>query len=376
MITTKPFTFDRVIRMIIGLTVLLLLFLLLKRLSNVLLPFIIAWLLAYMLDPIVRFFQYKLKLRNRLISVVLTILFAGGVLTGLGFIIVPLVSSEIAKLYEITSTYSKSLNIDTFLPVAWQNEISKYFLSIDVNTLLQNESVMDFLKKVAPQVWDILNGSLSLLLGLTVVIIIFLYMFFILLEYERVTDGMINIIPPKYRPLITEIIFDMEQGMNRYFRGQALVAFIVGVLCAIGFSIINLPMAVLFGLLIGVLTLVPYLKVVALVPGMLLGFLQSVETGQNYGTILLSIAVVFFIVQAIEDIAISPIIMGKVTGLNPAVILLALSIWGSLMGVLGLIIALPLTTLIISYYKRFVLNVAPKNELVEDSSLVRKKATE
>jgi len=368
MISTKPFTFDRVIRLIIGLAVLVLLFLLLKRLSNVLLPFIIAWLLAYMLDPIVRFFQYRLKLRNRLISVILTILLAGGVITGLGYIIVPLISSEIAKLYEITSTYSKSLNIDTFLPIAWQNEISQYFLSIDVQALLQNESILEFLKKVAPQVWEILNGSLSLLLGLTVVIIIFLYMFFILLEYERVTEGMVKIIPPKYRPLITEILHDMEVGMNRYFRGQALVAFIVGVLCAIGFSIINLPMAVFFGLFIGVLTLVPYLKVVALVPGLLLGFLQSVETGQNYGAILLSIVVVFFIVQAIEDIAISPIIMGKVTGLNPAVILLALAIWGSLMGMLGLIIALPLTTLVISYYKRFVLNIEP-NEVGEPKSL-------
>ncbi len=365
MISTKPFTFDRVIRLIIGLTVLVLLFLLLKRLSNVLLPFIVAWLLAYMLDPIVRFFQYRLRLRNRLISVVLTILTAGGVLTALGFIIVPIVSDEIAKLYEITSTYSKSLNIDTFLPVALQNEISQYFLSIDVNALLQNQSVMDFLKKVAPQIWNILNGSLSLLLGLTVVIIIFLYMFFILLEYERVTEGMVRIIPPKYRPLITEILHDLEVGMNRYFRGQALVAFIVGVLFSIGFSIINLPLAVLFGLLIGVLTLVPYLKVVAIVPGLLLGFLQSIETGQNYGSILLGIVIVFFIVQAIEDIAISPIIMGKVTGLNPAVILLALSIWGSLMGMLGLIIALPLTTLVISYYKRFVLNVEP-TEIEED----------
>jgi len=365
MISTKPFTFDRVIRLIIGLTVLVLLFLLLKRLSNVLLPFIVAWLLAYMLDPIVRFFQYRLRLRNRLISVVLTILTAGGVLTALGFIIVPIVSDEIAKLYEITSTYSKSLNIDTFLPVALQNEISQYFLSIDVNVLLQNQSVMDFLKKAAPQIWNILNGSLSLLLGLTVVIIIFLYMFFILLEYERVTEGMVRIIPPKYRPLITEILHDLEVGMNRYFRGQALVAFIVGVLFSIGFSIINLPLAVLFGLLIGVLTLVPYLKVVAIVPGLLLGFLQSIETGQNYGSILLGIVIVFFIVQAIEDIAISPIIMGKVTGLNPAVILLALSIWGSLMGMLGLIIALPLTTLVISYYKRFVLNVEP-TETEED----------
>ena len=360
MISTKPFTFDRVIRLIIGLTVLVLIFLLVKRLSNVLLPFMIAWLLAYMLDPVVRFFQYRLKFRNRLLSVIVTILLAGGVITGLGFIIVPLISNEIAKLYEITSTYSKNLNIDSFLPIAWQNEISKYFLTIDVQSLLQNQNMMDFLKKVAPQIWDILNGSLNMLLGLTVVIIIMLYMFFILLEYERVTEGMIRIIPQKYRPLITEILHDMEVGMNRYFRGQALVSFIVGVLFAIGFSIVGLPMAIFFGLFCGLLTMVPYLKMVAIVPAALLGFLQSVEMGQNYGSVLIGIVIVFIIIQVFEDLLLTPSIMGRVTGLNPAVIMLALSIWGSLMGMIGLIIALPLTTLIISYYKRFVLNNEPE----------------
>jgi predicted PurR-regulated permease PerM len=310
-----------------------------------------------MLDPIVRFFQYKLKLRNRLLSVITTIILASGLATGLGFITIPLISNEIAKLYEITSTYSQNLNIDTFLPVAWQNEISKYFLSMDFQSMIQNENMMDFLKKVAPQIWDILNGSISMLLGLTVVIIIFLYMFFILLEYERVTEGMIKIIPQKYRPLITEILHDMEVGMNRYFRGQALVSVIAGLLFSIGFSIIGLPMAIFFGLFCGLLTMVPYLKVVAIVPAALLAFLQSVETNQNYGSVLIGIIVVFVIVQAIEDLLLTPSIMGRVTGLNPAVIMLALSIWGSLMGMLGLIIALPLTTLVISYYKRFVLKI-------------------
>lgn len=219
---------------------------------------------------------------------------------------------------------------------------------------------MDFLKKVAPQIWNILNGSVSMLLGLTVVIIILLYMFFILLEYERVTDGMIRIIPQKYSPLITEILHDLEVGMNRYFRGQALVSFIVGVLFAIGFSIVGLPMAIFFGLFCGLLTMVPYLKVVAIVPAALLGFLQSVEMGQNYGSVLIGIVIVFVAIQVIEDLLLTPGIMGRVTGLNPAVIMLALSIWGSLMGMIGLIIALPLTTLVISYYKRFVLHMEPE----------------
>ncbi|OIP83033.1 MAG: hypothetical protein AUK44_06205 [Porphyromonadaceae bacterium CG2_30_38_12] len=364
MITDKPFTFDRVIRLLIGITILFLVFLLLKRLSDVLLPFIVAWLLAYMLDPIVRFFQYKLKFRNRLISVMSTLVLVVGVISGFAYIALPLVSNEITKLYGILSTYAGNISIDDFLPIAWQNEISEYLLSLDFQNLLQSETIMSFLKTVAPQIWNILNGSLNMMLGLTVLIIVFLYMFFILLEYERVTEGMIKIIPNKYRPLITEILQDLEVGMNRYFRGQALVAILVGVLFSVGFSIIQLPLAIVFGLFCGLLTLVPYLKVVAIVPAALLGFLQSAETHQPFTNILIGIAIVFVVVQIIEDLLLTPSIMGKVTGLNPAVILLALSVWGSLMGMLGLIIALPLTTLVISYYKRFVLEDNQKEEQV------------
>jgi len=149
--------------------------------------------------------------------------------------------------------------------------------------------------------------------------------------------------------------------MNRYFRGQALIALIVGILFTIGFSIIGLPLAIIMGMLIGLLTMVPYLKAIALIPTLMLGLLQSFETGQSFGSILIGIAIVYIIIQLLEDLFLTPRIMGKVTGLNPAVILLSLSIWGSLMGMVGLIIALPVTTLIISYYKRFVLNENENN---------------
>jgi predicted PurR-regulated permease PerM len=187
-------------------------------------------------------------------------------------------------------------------------------------------------------------------------VIVFLYLIFILIDYEKVTKGMFDIIPGKYRGLITEIIQDLEQGMNRYFRGQALVAIIVSVLFCIGFSIVGLPLAIAMGLFLGVLNLVPYLKTIAIVPGTFLAFLQSVETGQSFLSVMLWLVAIFMFIQVIEDMFLVPKIMGKVTGLNPAIILLSLSVWGSLMGMIGLIIALPLTTLIISYYKRFVLN--------------------
>ena len=143
--------------------------------------------------------------------------------------------------------------------------------------------------------------------------------------------------------------------MNRYFRGQSLIAFCVGVLLAIGFKIIDFPLAVTLGLFIGVLNLIPYLQTIGLVPMVLLSLLKSAETGENFWIIFGLSLLVLGIVQCIEDLYLTPRIMGKAMGLNPAIILLSLSVWGTLLGFIGLIIALPLTTLCLSYYKRFIL---------------------
>ncbi|MCE5332569.1 MAG: AI-2E family transporter [Bacteroidales bacterium] len=354
--TTRPYTFDRVVRIVIGLTVLVILFLLVKRLSDVLLPFLIAWLIAYLLQPIVSFFQYKLKFKSRILSIACTLLLFAGLLTGLIFVLTPLVSNEVQKLAEIISLYTQGITVDTIIPVAWQNEIRAYLSQLDIQSVLKDENLMLVIKKVAPQLWSLLNGSINVVLGLMAAVIVFLYLIFILIDYEKITSGVFEIIPGKYRTLITEIIHDLEAGMNRYFRGQALVALIVTVLFAIGFSIGGLPLSIVLALFLGVLNMVPYLKTIAIIPGLFLAFLQSAETGQSFLSIMIWLVAVFVVIQIIEDVLLVPNIMNKATGLNPAVILLSLSIWGSLMGMVGLIIALPLTTVIISYYKRFVLN--------------------
>lgn len=353
---SKPYTFDRVVRILIGLTVLISLFMLIGRLSDVLLPFLIAWLLAYLLQPFVVFFQHKLKFKSRVLSIVATLLLFFGLITGIIWMLAPVVSAEIQKISQLIVTYSQNLNVNSFLPATWHRQIQHYLSHLNFQTILKDQNIMDGIKRLAPQLWDFINGSLDFVLGFAVVIIVFLYLIFILLDYEKMSAAWFAIIPPKYKTLITEIILDLENGMNRYFRGQALIALIVGSLFIIGFSIIGLPLAIVMGLLIGLLNMVPYLKAVAIIPCLILGLLQSYETGQSYGSVLIGIAVVFILIQTIEDMLLTPKIMGKVTGLNPAVILLSLSVWGSLMGMVGLIIALPMTTLMISYYKRFVLD--------------------
>jgi predicted PurR-regulated permease PerM len=129
----------------------------------------------------------------------------------------------------------------------------------------------------------------------------------------------------------------------------------VGILFALGFSIIGLPLAVGFGLFVGLLNFVPYLQVISIPLAVLLALLRAAETGENFWGIFILVGIVYIVVQLIQDIFIVPRIMGHIMGLSPALILLSLSVWGYIAGFLGLIIALPVTTLILSYYKRYII---------------------
>ena len=115
------------------------------------------------------------------------------------------------------------------------------------------------------------------------------------------------------------------------------------------------PMAIGLGLFIGLLNMVPYLQLVGFIPTIILAIVKAADTGQNFWFIMLMALIVFAVVQIIQDTILTPKIMGHVTGLNSAIILLSLSIWGSLLGILGMIIALPMTTLLINYYQKYVI---------------------
>ena len=146
----------------------------------------------------------------------------------------------------------------------------------------------------------------------------------------------------------------MKRELNNYVRGQGLVALCMGIMFCIGFTIIGFPMAIGLGILIGILDLVPYLHTFALIPTAFLAMLKAADTGQNFWIVFGLALLVFIVVQAITDFIVTPKIMGKAMGLNPAILLLSLSIWGALLGFIGLIIALPLTTLLIAYWQRYI----------------------
>jgi predicted PurR-regulated permease PerM len=241
------------------------------------------------------------------------------------------------------------------IPHSIQEFLREHFTVDEIKGIVTQEGFIEGVKVAVPKVWDVIMQSIGVLSSILSMTMVALYTLFILLDYEKISGGWPNLLPESYRPFAIQLMADVEEGMNKYFRGQALVAFCVGVLFSIGFLIIDFPMAIGLGLFIGLLNMVPYLQLVGFIPTILLAIVKAADTGENFWFILFLALIVFAVVQMIQDSLLTPKIMGKVTGLNSAIILLSLSIWGSLLGVLGMIIALPMTTLMLTYYQRYII---------------------
>ncbi len=364
----KEITFDRFIRWTgIGLLVLAIL-LLMNYLSSVLLPFFIAWFMAYLLYPIVKFVQYKMHVPTRALSIIVTLIFVIAVVGGVVYLIIPPMIEQFQKLGELATKYIHNTAHITSIPETIQGWIQENQARID--DFFRSKDFTDALKTAMPQLFSFLGQTASVVISIVASLITLLYMFFILLDYEYLTENWIKIFPKKVRPFWSELMQDVERELNNYIRGQGLVALTMGVLFCIGFTIIDFPMAIGLGILIGILDLVPYLHTFALIPTALLALLKAADTGQNFWIILISAVAVFAIVQVIIDMIVTPKIMGKAMGLNPAILLLSLSVWGALLGFIGLIIALPLTTLLIAYYQRYVTRELDEDENSSETSVV------
>ena len=358
--TGKTITFDRFVRILGSILLVLAILALINYLSGVLLPFVIAWFLAYLLYPLVKFVQYKMHVPTRALSIIVTLTFVLLVLAGITWAIIPPMIGQFEKLGQLATDYiQKSAHIGN-IPEAiqqWTQEnrdaIEEFFRSKDFS---------EGLRTAMPKVFDVLGQTASVIISIVASMITLLYMFFILLDYEYLTENWIKIFPKKTRPFWRELMNDVERELNNYIRGQGLVALTMGVLFCIGFTIIDFPMAIGLGILIGIMDLVPYLHTFALIPTALLALLKAADTGQNFWWILISALAVFIIVQIIIDMVVTPKIMGKAMGLNPAILLLSLSVWGALLGFIGLIIALPLTTLLMAYYQRYITKENEENQ--------------
>lgn len=362
LISSKPFTLDRIVRIVIWVGVIWGLYLMIEYLSDVLIPFAIAALLAYIINPLVLFLQNTVRIKNRVIAVLISLLLVFALLFGITMIIVPLVSKDLSHMGDLIKSLAQDPHLDKkaqeYIPPSLWKRIDELIQEEEFQAFFHTDKftnlAVDTAKKILPNVIGLFNSVLHLLIGIMGLAIILLYLIFILLDYNKIMFQWTDLFPEQYHEIIKDVVKDFKSAMGSYFRAQTLIASLVGILFAVGFSIIGLPMAVIFGLMVGAMNMVPYLQNIAFVPASFFALVHSLETGQSFWVMMLLVLAVFAAVQLIQDAILTPKIMGDAIGLNPAIMLLSLSIWGKLLGLLGLIIALPMTFLIWSYYHRFL----------------------
>jgi len=422
----STYTFDRVVRMVLSAVVLVAVFLLIRYLSDVLLPFVAAVVLAYLLNPLVSLFEQKTGKRSTSVAITLSGLTLVG--ASLMVLIVPLMLSQVGRfqfdLIQLRndfgqattkttspSTEPRNPNADVSADVetdraveksafgwselreGWKlyrqdadtvtrperfallhRQIEDTYLGKQLDNLIEFSKsdqfsllMLETAKRVVKGGWSILNFGINLLLGLTGLIVVLLYLVFLLLDFPSYQKTWQTFLPPQYRDSIVEFLQQFDTAMRRYFRGQSLVAMLMAILFIIGFTLIGLPMAVPLGLLIGLLNMVPYLQTVGIVPAILLAGLRAVEHDSGFAISVVLTLCVFIVAQLIQDTLITPRVMGKATGLSPVAILLGVFIWGKLLGFLGLLLAIPLTCLMIAYYRRYVLLYATESARAVDT---------
>lgn len=354
-------------------------------LSPVLWPLAVAGILAYLLDPVVDYFERKGLSRSRAIVSVFAIalVIVIGVLAN---IVPPIVSQThefAARLPTIKTNVQQRVENWVNNPPDWfklikpdaksgesppvtstniapdLTDTNAPALPVDDGSSTRSptigektlQSATGWIAGFLPKAWSLVAGWFGILVGLALVPI---YAFYLLVEKRGIQSGWTNYLPVKDSTFKDELVFIL-QSINDYliafFRGQVLVAICDGILYGIGFLLIGLPYAILLGAAAMVLTIVPFIgAIIVFVTAMIIALVQFSDWKHP-----LLVVVVFGIVQTLEGLVISPRIMRGRVGLHPLTIIVAVMVGTTLLGgLLGGVLAIPLTAVLRVLMSRYV----------------------
>lgn len=350
--STHYWNIDRIMKLIIGLAIATAVILLIRYLSDVLLPFFVACFVAYLLQPLVELNRRLIHEKGRAIASLLSLLEVAAVVGGIIYLFLPQVIKEVdflsSIIHDVTSG-KRALPQEYVTLIEWVERVIK---PSDIQAQLANLHIDSLISKGS----SLLNESIEVVMDILGWVLTLIYVIFILIDYPQIVRGFKLIIPSKYRDKAMVVVKEVEVNMNHYFRGQGLVAFCAMIFYCIGFSIVGLPLAIPLGILVGILYMIPYFQYITLIPVAIICAIYSFSGDVTFISMMGKSILVYVVSQCTCDYIITPHVMGKEMGMNAAVILLSLSIWGSLLGIIGMIIALPVSSLIMTYYERYISN--------------------
>ena len=365
----QEITFDRFIRGTLFVALLALFVAGINWLSAVLLPFFAAWAIAWILAPVVNFLYVRCYIRPRFLAVILTLIGTTAIAVGALWLIVPPFLDGILHIKDALLRYLQNDSGHVVLPNWMQNLLQEWLDSLQLENKLKQGNVLQMLRTSLPHVWNVVQSTANVVISLASSAFALLYLVLLLADYDHYATIWLKYVPRSQRAFLEKLSNDVAHNMRGYFRGQMLVAISNGVMFSIGFWLIGLPMPVGMGIFVGVLSFIPYIQVLGILPAALLSLLQMADTGSSFWGMMALVFLVYVVVQVLQDTIFTPRIMGQIMGLSPAVVLLSLSVWGYIAGIIGLMVALPLTTLMLAYYQRYILEEPVQDESYTDETL-------
>ncbi|RAZ70273.1 AI-2E family transporter [Planococcus maitriensis] len=310
--------------------------------KTVVLPVVLALILYYLLRPVLRLLErFKIP---RIWGILIIFLGGIGLLTLLSVLVFPFLREQFQNLIEEFPDYFMRLlnNIDQFLR---NSLVGDYYRdsSFNIEALIATlpASIADTLQATVTGIITRVTSWISTITGviLSIVIVPFI-LFYLLKDGDKLPGYFLKLLPPRFRDDTREVLKDADKQLGAYIQGQLIVAFCIGVMVYIGFLIIGMDYALLLGALAMVTSIVPYIgPAIAITPAAIIALVTS-------PFMLVKLAIVWTVVQLVEGNLISPQVMGKTMYIHPVTIIFVLLTAGSLFGVVGVILGIPMYALL------------------------------
>jgi predicted PurR-regulated permease PerM len=322
----------------------------LYALRGVLTPIILAIFLAYVLDPIAdRVEALRVPRGVGVMGLLILALLLGALLV---FLVMPAVVRDLVALISQLPVAVKRA-IETAGPWLQARGIEVPATGAEAVKALEDQLANVtpiLLGSVQSIATSFLGSTASIAAALAAVILFPVLTAYLLLDFDRITAAISDLIPPRYRESTIEIVNEVDEVLGLFVRGQLLVMAALGALLAAGYAAVGVTLAVPIGIIGGLLSFIPYIGgAVALGLGLLMSVLHYDGMGQ-----LLGVVAVYTAVQLLEGFVITPYIVGDKLGMSALVVLFALMIGGELFGFLGVMLALPVAAIIKVFVSRGV----------------------
>ncbi|MGH7168177.1 MAG: AI-2E family transporter [Nitrospiraceae bacterium] len=305
--------------------------LLVYAVGRILLPFLAAFLLAYVLTPLVELLERHGVARRGAVAAIYGVFVL--VLTSAFLYLIPALNEQMTTLQDKLPQYSsRAQEMLTRLQLDLEHGVP-WFKQVNLAETITQRSV-SYVHRMLQRWPEILLSVFTLL---SVFVLIPVVTWYVLIESRAIKKAVIGLVPNRYFEPVLYLLYRVDRHLSGYLTGLVIEAIIVGLLSAIGYSMLGVPYAIMIGMLSGIANMIPYLGPVTGALAALIVTVLDVGSAAQ----LLAILFVAIVVQVFDNFFVQPIVMSKAADLHPLTVLVVLVIAAEAFGPWGLLFGIP-----------------------------------